>query len=80
MELVDSLDELKSSRSTSRQNFPKFEMLDARIASALNDHPKFSLQEEGQSGGTECPERGSVSTRKTDNFHDLRQVSSDWCS
>ena len=36
MEMVDSLDELKSSRSVSGKNFPNFEMLDAKIASALN--------------------------------------------
>ena len=36
MELVDSLDELKSSRSVICLNFLKFEMLDAKIASALN--------------------------------------------
>ena len=36
MEMVDSLDELKSSRSTAGKNFPNFDMLDARIASALN--------------------------------------------
>ena len=36
VEMVDSLDELKSSRSIAGKNFPNFEMLDARIASALN--------------------------------------------
>ena len=36
MEIVDSLDELESSRSVSGKNFPNFEMLDAKIASALN--------------------------------------------
>ena len=36
MEMVDSVDELKSSRSIAGKNFPKFEMLDARITSALN--------------------------------------------
>ena len=36
VEMVESLDELKSSRSVCGKNFPKFEMLDARIASALN--------------------------------------------
>ena len=36
MEMVDSLDELKFSRSVSGYNFPNFEMLDAKIASALN--------------------------------------------
>ena len=34
--LVDSLDELKSSRSVCGKDFPNFEMLDAKIASALN--------------------------------------------
>ena len=32
----DSLDELKSSRSDCGKDFPNFEMLDAKIASALN--------------------------------------------
>ena len=36
VEMVDSLDELKSSRSVCGQDFPNFEMLDAKIASALN--------------------------------------------
>ena len=34
--MVDSLEELKSSRSASGKNFPNFVMLDAKIASALN--------------------------------------------
>ena len=36
MEMVDSLDELRSSRSVAGKNFPNCEMLDAKIASALN--------------------------------------------
>ena len=44
------------------------------------DRPEFPVQEEGQSRGTESPERGSVSTRKTDRLHDLRLLSSDWRS
>ena len=36
VEMVDSLEELESSRSISGKNFPIFEMLDAKIASALN--------------------------------------------
>ena len=36
VEMVDSLDELKSSRSVHGKDFPNFEMLDAKIASALN--------------------------------------------
>ena len=34
--MVDSLDELKCSRSVCGKNFPNFEMLDTKIASALN--------------------------------------------
>ena len=34
--MVVSLEELESSRSIAGKNFPNFEMLDARIASALN--------------------------------------------
>ena len=36
VEMVDSLDELKSSRSVCGKGFPNFVMLDAKIASALN--------------------------------------------
>ena len=36
IEMVDSLEELKSSRSVCGKNFPKFEMLDAKSTSALN--------------------------------------------
>ena len=34
--MVDSLDELKSSQSVAGKNFPNSEMLDAKVASALN--------------------------------------------
>ena len=36
VEMADSLEELKSSRSIAGNKFPNFEMLDAEIASALN--------------------------------------------
>ena len=36
MEKVDTIDDLKSSRSVQGDHFPNFEMLDAKIASALN--------------------------------------------
>ena len=52
VEMGDSLDEFKSSRSVVGNNFPNFEMLDAKIASALskiiqNSHfkKKVSLEE-----------------------------------
>ena len=44
------------------------------------DHPEFPIQEEGQSRGTESPERGHVSTRETSRLHDLRLFLSGWCS
>ena len=62
MEMVDSLDELRSSRSTAGKNLPNFEMLDFCIE---QDHPEFLLQKEGQSRGAESPRGGSVLTRKT---------------
>ena len=36
VEIVDSLDELKSSRSVCGKDFPNFGMLDAKITSTLN--------------------------------------------
>ena len=76
--MVDSLDELKSSRSVYGKDFPNFEMLDAKTASALNKiiqnsqfKKKVSLEEQ------KAPKRGSVSTRETDRPHDLRLLSSD---
>ena len=81
VEMVDSLDELQSSRSVCGKNFPNFEMLDAKIAFASSKITMNSqVQEEGQSRGTESPQRGPVSTRKTDRLHDPRLLSSDWCS
>ena len=36
VEMVDSLDELKSSRSIVGKNFPNIEVLDVKITSVLN--------------------------------------------
>ena len=79
--MVDSVDELKSSRSIASKDFPNFEQLDARIASALNKIIQNShFKKRSQSGGTESSERGSVSSRKSDRLHDVRPLSSAWCS
>ena len=75
VEMVGSVRELKTSRSIEGADFPSFEMLDVRIASAVQDHPEFLFPEEGQSGGTEISKRGSVY-----HSHDLRLLSSLWCS
>ena len=44
------------------------------------DHPEFTIQEEGQSRGPESPEAGPVSAGKTDRNHDLRLLSSNGCA
>ena len=67
VEMVESLDELKSSRSVCGEDFPNFEMLDAKIASALNKiiensqfKKKVSLEEQ--------------KTQKEDRFLGGRQI------
>ena len=62
VEMVDSVDEIKSSRSVYGKDFPSFEMLDAKMASSSEeDHPEFLLQERGQP-------RGEESTKKRMGF------------
>ena len=66
VDIVDSLEELTSSRSVSGKNFPNFEMLDAKIASALNkiiqnsQFKKVSLEEQ--------------KAQKEDRFLRVRQI------
>ena len=73
-------DGLKSSRSVAGKKFPNFEMLDARIASALNkiiqnSHFKKKVCVEEQKAQKE-----DRFLRKTDRLHDIRPLSSHWCS
>ena len=64
VELVDSVDELRSSSSIRGISIPNFEVLDARIASALNKIIHNShFKRENQSGGTKSPERGPFPSR-----------------
>ena len=62
--MVDSLDELRSSRSVCGKDFPNFEMLDAKIALCSEQ-----AQKEGQSRGEDQFLRG-----KTERLHDLRHT------
>ena len=62
VEMVDSLEELKSSRSVHGKDFPNFEMLDAKIASALNKiiqnsqfKKKVSLEKQKAQKGDQFP-------------------------
>ena len=66
MGLVDSVDELRSSSSTRGISMPNFEVLDAKIASALNKiiynshfKRKISLEEQ------KAQKQDSFSSRKT---------------
>ena len=73
MELVDSVDDLKSSCSVRGTHGPNFEVLDARIASALNriihiSHFKRKVSLEEQ----KSPKRGPFPSLKTDCLLDLR--------
>ena len=81
VEMIDSLDEFKSSRSVYGTNFPNFEMLEEKIASALNKiiqnsqfKKKVTLEEH------DAQKEDEFSTRKTDRLHDLRLLWSDWRS
>ena len=76
-EVVDSVNDFKSSRSVAGKTFPNFEMLDAKIASALNkiiqnSHSKKKVSLEEQ----KATQKKSVLSRKTDRLHDLRLLSS----
>ena len=72
VEMVDSVDDLKSSSSIRGIQMPNFEVLDARIASALNkiihnSHFKRRISLEEQ----KVPEAGPFPSRKTDCLPDL---------
>ena len=81
VELVDSVDELRSSSSTRGISMPDFEVIDARIASALNTiihnsqfKRRISLEEQ------KSPERGPFLSRWTDCLLDLRSIPGHWNS
>ena len=72
VEMVDSVDDVKSSRSIRGTHGPNFEVLDARIASALNriihnSHFKRRISLEEQKD----PEAGPFPSRKTDRTGSL---------
>ena len=71
VELVHSVDELRSSSSTRGISMPNFEVLDARITSALNK----IIHDQNQSGRTKGPEAGQFPSQQTDCLLDLRSLS-----
>ena len=79
VELVDSVDELRSSSSTRGISMPNFEVLDARIASALNKivhnshfKRKISLEEQKAQKEDRFP------SRQADCLLDLRILWGHW--
>ena len=79
MELVDSVDESRSSSSIRGISMPNFEVLDAKIASALNkiihnSHFKRRISLEEQKG----PEAGPFPSWQTDCLLDLRLLPGHW--
>ena len=80
VELVDSVDDLKSSCSVRGIQMPDFEVFDARIASVLNTithntqfKRKVSLEEQ------KAPKRGPFFfSWKTDRLPDLRVLPGHW--
>ena len=80
VELVDSVDDLRSSSSIRSIPMPDFEVLDEKIASARNRiiHNTQFLKK-GQSGGTRSPKRGPFPPRKTDCLPDLRVLPGHLC-
>ena len=80
VEMVDSLEELRSLRSVSGKNFPNFEMLDARIASALNKIIQNSHFKKKVSLEEQKAQKEDRFLRGRHRLHDLRLLSSDWCS
>ena len=61
VELVDSVAELRSSSSTRGISMSNFEVLDARIASALDKIIHIPNSKENQSGGTKGPRSSTIS-------------------
>ena len=79
VELVDSVNELRSSSSTRGKSMPNLEVLDARIASALNKIIHNShFRRKNQSAGTKGPEGGPFPSRQTDCSLDLRSLPGHW--
>ena len=62
VEMVDSVDDLKSSSSIRGISMPNFEACEDCF-SAEQNHPQFSLQKKNQSGGTKGPEAGPFPSR-----------------
>ena len=75
VEMVESVDDLKSSCSVRGIRMSDFEVLGAKIE---QNHPKYPIQKKNQSGGTQGPEAGPFPSWKTDRLPDLRVLPGHW--
>ena len=84
VEMVDSVDEFESSRSIQGYtHFPNFEMLDARFASALNLNKIIQnshFKKRRSVWRNRKLRKRNRFLRGRHRFHDLRLLSSHWCS
>ena len=78
VELVDSVDELRSSSSTRGIPMPNFEVLDAKIASALNRNIHNSNFKRRVRLQEQSPKRVPFPSCKTDSLPDLRSIPGHW--
>ena len=79
MEMVESVDDLKSSRSIRGTNGPDFEVLDVKIASALNriiHNTRFKKKVSQEE--IKAHRRRPLPPRKTDRLPDLRVLPGHW--
>ena len=78
VEMVEAVDDLKSSCSLRGTQGPDFEVLDAKIVSALNRIIHNTRFKKDQSGGTKGPEAGPFPSWQTDCLPDLRILPGHW--
>ena len=79
VEMVESVDDLKNFAFYQRNSWVKFEVLDPRIAIALNkiiNNTRF--KKKVQSGGPKSPKGGPFPSRKTGRLPDLRALPGHW--
>ena len=79
VELVDSVDDLKSSCSVRGIQMPTFKSTRCEDCfSTEQNHPEYPLQEKGQSGGTKIPKKTPFPSWNTDRLPDLQVLPGNW--
>ena len=78
VEMVESVDDLKSSRPIIGTSGTLRIARREDCFSTEQDHPEYPLLEKGQSGGNESSQRRPIPSRKTDRSPDLRILPGHW--